>query len=534
MRNRPLSLLRCVCMLLMLFLIAVPLCGCGANPVTVPSAAPETTTAPVTTPASTPAPAPTPNPYDFPRLRTDYRLDLTDEGTAVIDRESGETTVVPFGEKMFFKGEMKYSKDTDFIIHHVRSHAETYITMDESAVLPVDFLRTTAYWTWNGKTARECLDERFNTPWRFPDQKDKVIVGYVNAMEYSGVDRWDPSFDPAWDKDGDAIIDNDASPLPDYVDTRTFKTGFRTYVAKYWTDSWREELKRDIDATAAQHFDGIMLDTMLAYSTWAQADPSLTLETYIQRNVELIKWISDYAKERYGSAFVITGNFNPDTEFFKYFPDLSDYMDGGYYQNAFFRWEGSGIIDGYGRSFSEKRFENPYIDFMVSQGLSVLDMDHLGTGVIPEGLDFADYNDRITEEKLLALFRWAIDSGSTPFVIEVFMAQPYKLVPRFSRVYEDLPPFSDTPYADWVLGSEAHDVIPTGAGDDMVYGGPGDDQIDGGQGDDAAYYTGQRKDYEVVREDENVIVTARKGDEGRDMLVNIERLIFLDMTETIH
>ncbi len=65
----------------------------------------------------------------------------------------------------------------------------------------------------------------------------------------------------------------------------------------------------------------------------------------------------------------------------------------------------------------------------------------------------------------------------------------------------------------------------------MVYGGPGDDQIDGGQGDDAAYYTGQRKDYEVVREGENVIVTARKGDEGKDVLKNIERLIFSDMTE---
>ncbi len=304
-------------------------------------------------------------------------------------------------------------------------------------------------------------------------------------------------------------------------------------MAKYWTESWREELKKKIDLAAVQHFDGIMLDVMTGYWSWLEAYPSMNIDELRQRYIELIAWISGYAEEQYGSAFLVTANLDPDV--YRYFDDLSLYIDGGYYQNAFFKWEGSGIIDGYGRSVSDHRFENPSIDFARSQGLSVLDMDHLGTGTVTEGLDFEDYNDRITDDKLLLLFRWAIDSGSTPYVSEVFMDKPYNSgIPRFSRIYADMPPFSDTPYADWVLGSDASDEFSTGAGKDLVYGGPGDDKIDGGAGrNDAAYYLGPRKDYEVVRAGESIIVTAQKGDEGRDVLINIEKLIFSDTTEAV-
>ncbi len=429
---------------------------------------------------------------------------------------------------------MKYSKDTDFIIHNVRSHAETYVSMQESATLPVDYLRTTAYWEWDGKLFRQCLDERFSTPWRYPDQPGMVVVSYVNATEFSGAGDWDPSFDLAWDKNNDNVIDTDAGPLPDYVDTRTFKGGFETYVAKFWTDAWKEEIKRDIDLTAAEHFDGIMLDTMLSYSIWAEADPSVSREEYIDRNVEFLKWISDYAKSEYGTAFTVTGNFNPDLEFFQYFPDFGRYIDGGYYQNAFFRWEGSGVIDGYGLSTSSDRFINTYIDFMREQGLSVLDMDHLGTGIITDDLDFTDYDDRITEDRLLLLFDWAIESGSTPFVTEVFMSQVYNgIIPRFSRILEDAAPFTDTPYNDWTLGSEAADVFSTGAGNDLAYGGPGDDEIYGGGGIDRAYYKGRRADYEVATDKGVTTVTALKGNDGSDILIGFEGLIFSDTAEKI-
>lgn len=520
-----------VSVLVMPVLIAALLIGCGSDavtPVSNPSETPEIAAAPTATPA--PAPTPTPYPYDFPRLRTDYILDLTEEGTAVIDRESGETTVVPYGEKMFFQGELKYSKDTNHIIHHVRSHAETYVSMEESAKLPVDFLRTGAYLNWNDKTPRECMEERFATPWRFPDQPAMATVAYVNMTEYSNLGSWDAAFDPAWDLDGDAIIDDGAGPLPDYVDPNVFNAEWKNYIAKYWTEGWREVLRQRIDLAAAQHFDGIMLDVPGGAWRYKNAYPSMDMDELTRLDNELLQWISSYVKEQYGTAFLVTGNFGGA----RAFTDFGTYVDGAYCQNFFFSWDGSGIVNGYGLSTSKKKYENLVADYYKEQGVQMLNMEHLGTGVPSEGLDFVDYNDRITEDRLLLLFRWAIDSGSTPFVSEVFMDEPYNNgIPRFSRILSGLPPFSDTPYADWVLGSESNDAIPTGAGDDLIYGGPGDDEIDGGEGNDAAYYTGRYKDYEVVREGDTVVVTAKKGDEGRDTLKNIERLIFSDTTEAV-
>ncbi len=48
-----------------------------------------------------------------------------------------------------------------------------------------------------------------------------------------------------------------------------------------------------------------------------------------------------------------------------------------------------------------------------------------------------------------------------------------------------------------------------------------------------AYYTGSRNKYELIREGDMIIVTAKEGNEGRDTLINIERLIFSDITEAI-
>ena len=113
------------------------------------------------------------------------------------------------------------------------------------------------------------------------------------------------------------------------------------------------------------------------------------------------------------------------------------------------------------------------------------------------------------------------------------MSSPYGLVPRFTRVYEELPPATETPYRDWVIGSAAADLISTGSGDDLIYGGAGNDRIDGGEGADTVLFTGLRKDYTVSREGETVVVTAKRGDEGIDVLTGIERLIFSNKTEAV-
>lgn len=468
--------------------------------------------------------------YNFTKLRTDYRLDLTAEGTAVVDKATGETIVVPFGERMTFKGALKYSKDTQYIIHRVRSHAEVYIPMEESAELPVDFLRTAFYNTWDDKTPQESIRDRFNTPIRFPDKSDKVVTAYVNMTEYSNIGNADAAFDPSWDKDNDAIIDADAENLPDYVDPRVFNAPWKNYVAKYWTESWRMVLAKRIDYAAAQHFDGIMLDVPDGVWPWKEAYPELDYQELRKLNNELLQWISNYAKEQYGTAFLITGNFGGAA----YFADFGKNVDGAYAQNFFFSWDGSGIINGYGLSQSEGEFKNVVVDFYRKQGVQMLDMEHLGTGEITEGLDFVDYDDRITQENLLHLFRWAIDSGSTPFVSQVFMSRPYNGIPRFSRIIAGMPPFADTPYDDWVLGSDEEDVFATGAGDDLVYGGPGDDEIYGGSGNnDRVFFTGKRSDYDVITDKGVTTVISKNGNEDTDILIGFESLIFSDTTEKI-
>src|SRR5205823_14075255 len=138
-----------------------------------------------------------------------------------------------------------------------------------------------------------------------------------------------------------------------------------------------------------------------------------------------------------------------------------------YYQNAFFEWTGSGRITGYGLSTRADRFSNPAIEFIRGQGLSILDMDHLGTGPVSPSLEFQDYDDRITPAALQQLLLWAIQSGSTPYCAPLFFGTPFTMIPRFVRVLPDRPSTTNTPYPDWVIGSTGDDYISTGAGDDL-------------------------------------------------------------------
>lgn len=467
--------------------------------------------------------------FTFSDDRTEYRLDLTENGTSVIHRATGEVVTVPFGALMHFTDCSRYSKNTSSIIHNVRSHAEIYSNWDEIVDLPVDYLRTSVYHTWNGKTPQECIDELETCPHVFPDRADKVIVSYVNLMEFSNIGNWDFAFDPSWDIDNDALIDSGVTDLPDYVDTTVFNEPWKNYVAAYWTDSWKTVLKKRTDIAAKQNFDGIMFDVMTGYWTWMDAYPDSDLDDLRQKSVTLIKEISDYSKTKYGTAFIITANLDRDT--YLYFEDLVTYVDGGYFQNAFFSWYGSAIVDGYGLSESEESYVNTPLDFIRNQGLSLLNMDHLGTGPVPPELEFENYDERITEENLLLIFRWATESGSLPFVTKLFMRIPaYNEIPRFSRVIPGNAAFGNTEYRDWVLGSDGDDEVLTGTGDDLFYGGRGNDHFEGGSGIDTALFTGDRSDYTIAQDSDSATVVDNVGQEGVDTLTDVERLIFNDMT----
>lgn len=462
--------------------------------------------------------------YNFPNVRTDYVLNITDKGTAVSHRSSGTNVIVPFGEKMTFAGTLKYSKDTNHIIHHVRSHMENHGDWRDLTKMPVDWLRTDLNWQWNGKSALDCIDDRFNTPLHFPDSPEKVITGYVNFAEVVA-DPYDAAFNPAWDKNGDGAIDEGA--FPDYLDPTTKNIAWNAYMAKYWTDSWLDQLKKKVDLVAAENFDGVFFDVLPAYITWMQVHPEMNETQLKQQCVDLLSKISAYAKERYGKAFLVTGNI--DAGSLTYFKDLGKYLDGGYYQDILFHWHGTGEInDWVMNGEGNKRF-----DFLREQGLQPLEMENIGTGQHDQLHNFKNNDDKITKENFLTLFRFAIEVDSTPYLTTIFMFDNYNMFPRFSRILADAPPFTDTPYDDWVLGSKAADIFATGAGDDLAYGGPGNDKINGGRGNDEAYYTGKRADYDVVTDNGVTTVTARIGSEGSDTLIGFEGLIFSDDTEKI-
>ncbi len=471
--------------------------------------------------------------YNFPNVRTDYVLNITDKGTAVVHRASGATIVVPFEEKMTFAGMMKYSKDTNDIIHHTRSHMEIHGAWEDFAKSPVDWLRFDAIWAWGGRSAWDCIADRFNTPLHFPDQSDKVITAYVNFCEVAPA-GFESAYNPAWDKDGDMYIDADAV-IPDYVATDTLNPNFGFYMANYWTDSWMEVMEEKIDLVAAQHFDGIFLDVLPAHWTWMQEKPYMDEDLLKQREIELLRKISTYAKEQYGSSFLVTGNIGTDA--YEYFHNLGEYLDGGYYQAFFFDWMGSGAINEHVGTFEEDT-----LNFLREQGLQVFTLENVGRGTYyAKGTEnYADYlmknyDDALSKENLCPIFFWAAKNDTTPYVTTNFMFDSFAngLFPRISRIFPGRPPFSDTQYDDWVLGSEEDDLFATGAGDDLAYGGPGDDEIYGGSGSDEAYYTGKRADYDIATDKGVTTVTAQKSNEGSDILIGFEGLIFSDATEKI-
>lgn len=84
--------------------------------------------------------------------------------------------------------------------------------------------------------------------------------------------------------------------------------------------------------------------------------------------------------------------------------------------------------------------------------------------------------------------------------------------------------------ADVMDGTVDDDDLYGYAGADSLFGGYGDDYLDGGAGIDSAYYIGDWAEYDIDASFDRIEVTALETDEGIDLLSNIERLDFDDMT----
>ncbi|WP_082551498.1 DUF4214 domain-containing protein [Massilia sp. Root351] len=85
-----------------------------------------------------------------------------------------------------------------------------------------------------------------------------------------------------------------------------------------------------------------------------------------------------------------------------------------------------------------------------------------------------------------------------------------------------------TDWDDNIDGTAGDDDLYGYAGYDSLFGGRGDDYLNGGAGLDEAFYNGYRGEYSVLADGGQFWVNDEVGDEGLDLLMNVERLNFKD------
>lgn len=84
---------------------------------------------------------------------------------------------------------------------------------------------------------------------------------------------------------------------------------------------------------------------------------------------------------------------------------------------------------------------------------------------------------------------------------------------------------------DTLIGGAGDDRLFGEAGDDTLTGGSGNDIIDGGSGNDVAVFSGNRVDYDIIRNaDGTTSVIDRSTADGIDRVINVESLRFADQT----
>jgi len=100
-------------------------------------------------------------------------------------------------------------------------------------------------------------------------------------------------------------------------------------------------------------------------------------------------------------------------------------------------------------------------------------------------------------------------------------------------IYEDIDTIpvqvgNGTGADDTITGTVSNDALYGFNGNDILIGAGGNDLLDGGNGTDTALYEGKLAEYDVVPSGGRIFVTDRVGLDGRDTLVNVERVEFAD------
>ena len=111
---------------------------------------------------------------------------------------------------------------------------------------------------------------------------------------------------------------------------------------------------------------------------------------------------------------------------------------------------------------------------------------------------------------------------------------------NFGSIIENL---TGSSFADKLYGNDTDNLIAGGlgndrldglAGNDVLIGGLGDDQLNGGVGIDTAQFEGSYDRYKTSNSQSAFVVTDKGSNgEGMDVLINVERLKFLDKSVAI-
>jgi Ca2+-binding RTX toxin-like protein len=153
-----------------------------------------------------------------------------------------------------------------------------------------------------------------------------------------------------------------------------------------------------------------------------------------------------------------------------------------------------------------RALEDPYLVLLDAQGQALAYDDDTGGGLNSQ------ITVSVTQSGTYYLAAADFDTGAGQYQLSAFTRN---VIPGSNG-------------SDELDGSAARDTLQAGAGDDAMRGGAADDILDGGEGIDFAVFNLPRASYALDGVEGGWAVTAKSGNEGRDLLYDVERIAFDD------
>jgi len=147
----------------------------------------------------------------------------------------------------------------------------------------------------------------------------KVVLAY---FEIGSIEKFRPEYGPLRAQAGDLILNR----WPDWPDE---------YFVRYWDSRWWDRVVRPrVDRAVSAGFDGVYLDTPLAYEELdLSMVPGASRDALARRMADLIARVSGYAKSRRSGMLVVPQN-SPEL---RAYPGYLDAIDGIGMEELFFQ-----------------------------------------------------------------------------------------------------------------------------------------------------------------------------------------------------